>query len=56
MKAVIAKNAGHEAVMADEIAADCKERLGAYGYPRVIALLDGGPKGPTGKLLERARA
>jgi long-chain acyl-CoA synthetase len=30
-----------------------KERVAAYKYPRVVAIVDDLPKGPTGKVLKR---
>jgi long-chain acyl-CoA synthetase len=52
VKAVIAFKPGQTAT-SDEIIAYCKEHLAAYKYPRVVAILDELPKGPTGKILKR---
>jgi long-chain acyl-CoA synthetase len=38
---------------ADELRAFVKDRVAAYKYPRRIQLVDGLPKGPTGKILKR---
>jgi long-chain acyl-CoA synthetase len=38
----------------DELRAFARERLAAYKYPRVIALVDELPHTPTGKILKRA--
>jgi len=37
----------------DEIKQFMKDRVAAYKYPRVVAILDDLPKGPTGKVLKR---
>jgi len=37
----------------DEIKAFAKERLAAYKYPRHVWVVEGLPKGPTGKILRR---
>jgi len=37
----------------DELRAFVKERVAAYKYPRHVWLIDGLPKGPTGKVLKR---
>jgi long-chain acyl-CoA synthetase len=37
----------------DELRAYVKERVAAYKYPRHVWLVDGLPKGPTGKVLKR---
>jgi long-chain acyl-CoA synthetase len=31
-----------------------KERLAAYKYPRIVAVVDDLPRGPSGKILKRA--
>lgn len=38
---------------AEELKTHVKERLAAYKYPRIVALFETLPKGPTGKLLKR---
>jgi long-chain acyl-CoA synthetase len=38
---------------ADDLRAWAKERVAAYKYPRLIAVVDELPKGPTGKILKR---
>lgn len=40
-------------VGAEEIIAHCRERLAAYKYPRVVAVVDELAKGPSGKILKR---
>ncbi len=40
-------------VTPDEIKAFAKERLAAYKYPRHVWVVEGLPKGPTGKILRR---
>ena len=52
VKAVIALKPGQITNEA-EIIAFCKERLAAYKYPRIVAIVDALPKGPTGKILKR---
>jgi long-chain acyl-CoA synthetase len=42
------------AVTPEELRAWTKERVAAYKYPRRIVLVNGLPKGPTGKILKRA--
>jgi long-chain acyl-CoA synthetase len=37
----------------EELVAFAKERIAAYKYPRLVWVLDGLPKGPTGKILRR---
>jgi long-chain acyl-CoA synthetase len=37
----------------DDIKQFMKERVAAYKYPRVVAIVDDLPKGPTGKVLKR---
>jgi long-chain acyl-CoA synthetase len=41
-------------VTPDELTQWTKERVAAYKYPRRIVVVDGLPKGPTGKVLKRA--
>jgi long-chain acyl-CoA synthetase len=41
-------------VTPEELQAWTKERVAAYKYPRHVVLLDGLPKGPTGKILKRS--
>jgi long-chain acyl-CoA synthetase len=50
--AAVALSEGAEAT-ADELKQFMKERVAAYKYPRVVALVDELPKGPTGKILKR---
>jgi long-chain acyl-CoA synthetase len=38
----------------DALRAWAKERLAAYKYPRVVAVVDDLPRGPSGKILKRA--
>ncbi|GMA21861.1 long-chain-fatty-acid--CoA ligase [Arsenicicoccus piscis] len=40
-------------VSEQELVDFCKERVAAYKYPRVVHLIDGLPKGATGKILKR---
>jgi long-chain acyl-CoA synthetase len=42
-----------EQAAGDDIRAFMKERVAAYKYPRVVAIVDDLPKGPTGKILKR---
>jgi long-chain acyl-CoA synthetase len=39
---------------ADELKAFARERVAAYKYPRVVAVVDDLPRGPSGKILRRA--
>ncbi|HKT96546.1 MAG TPA: AMP-binding protein [Paraburkholderia sp.] len=41
-------------VTAEELVAYCKERMAAYKYPRIVAIIDELPKTVTGKILRRA--
>ncbi|MCB9740307.1 MAG: long-chain fatty acid--CoA ligase [Deltaproteobacteria bacterium] len=52
VKAVVAFKPGHSATV-EELQAYCKEHLAAYKYPRLFAVMDALPKGPTGKILKR---
>jgi len=52
VKAVVAFKDGHTATE-QEIIDYCKDKLAAYKYPRVVAIIDELPKGPTGKILKR---
>lgn len=52
VKAVVALKPGQQASEAALIEF-CKGRLSAYKYPRVIAIIEALPKGPTGKILKR---
>ena len=38
----------------DELTAFVRERVAAYKYPRVLAIVDDLPRGPSGKVLRRA--
>ncbi|MCG5074531.1 class I adenylate-forming enzyme family protein [Paraburkholderia tagetis] len=40
-------------VTPDELVAYCKERMAAYKYPRIVAIVDELPKTVTGKILRR---
>lgn len=50
--AAVSFHAGSEATE-DEIIAFVKERVAAYKYPRHVWIMEGLPKGPTGKILRR---
>jgi long-chain acyl-CoA synthetase len=52
VKAVVALSPGNE-ISEAEIIDYCKQRLGAYKYPRSVEFLPELPKGPTGKILKR---
>jgi long-chain acyl-CoA synthetase len=52
VKAAVSLKAGH-AVTPDELIAWCKERMAAYKYPRIVAVMDELPKTVTGKILRR---
>jgi long-chain acyl-CoA synthetase len=52
VKAVIVTTPGAE-LTAEEVIAYCKERVGAYKYPRIVEFTDALPKGSTGKILKR---
>ncbi|WP_199545809.1 long-chain fatty acid--CoA ligase [Streptomyces sp. N35] len=52
--AVVALKPGRAAATApDELLAFVKARVAPYKYPRVVAIADALPKGPTGKILKR---
>jgi long-chain acyl-CoA synthetase len=51
VKAVVALRS---AATAEELIAFCKERMAAYKYPRIVAIVDEIPKTPSGKFLRRA--
>lgn len=56
LEATVELRAGHEAC-AEEIIADCRERLGAVKTPKKLHLVSALPKSPVGKVLRReARA
>ncbi|WP_017237906.1 long-chain-fatty-acid--CoA ligase [Streptomyces sp. SS] len=50
--AVVTLKPGAE-VTADELRAFVKARVAPYKYPRIVRLVPGLPKGPTGKILKR---
>ncbi|MEU9144596.1 long-chain fatty acid--CoA ligase [Streptomyces sp. NPDC048349] len=50
--AVVTLKPGAEAT-ADELRAFVKARVAPYKYPRIVQLVQGLPKGPTGKILKR---
>ena len=50
--AVVTLRPGAEAT-ADELRAFVKARVAPYKYPRIVQLVPGLPKGPTGKILKR---
>ncbi|MEU5220582.1 long-chain fatty acid--CoA ligase [Streptomyces sp. NPDC020807] len=50
--AVVTLRPGAEAT-ADELRAFVKARVAPYKYPRIVQLVEGLPKGPTGKILKR---
>ncbi|WP_055699293.1 long-chain-fatty-acid--CoA ligase [Streptomyces silaceus] len=50
--AVVTPKPGAE-VTADELRAFVKARVAPYKYPRIVQLVPGLPKGPTGKILKR---
>jgi long-chain acyl-CoA synthetase len=53
VKAFVAVNAGFESTTERDLIEHCRQRLAAYKYPRVIALVDELPKTSTGKFLRR---
>jgi long-chain acyl-CoA synthetase len=52
VKAIIVTTPGAK-LTAEEVIAYCKERVGAYKYPRIVEFIDALPKGSTGKILKR---
>ena len=50
--AAVSLKAGAQATP-EELVAFAKERIAAYKYPRLVWVLEGLPKGPTGKILRR---
>ncbi|MFB9776554.1 class I adenylate-forming enzyme family protein [Brevibacterium otitidis] len=51
--AVVTPMPGAE-LTAEEIEAWCRQSLSAYKIPRIIRIVDGLPKGPTGKIRKRS--
>jgi long-chain acyl-CoA synthetase len=52
VKAVVSLKPG-QSLEPESLIEYCKERMAAYKYPRVVAVLDELPKTPTGKILRR---
>src|SRR5262245_42326814 len=53
VKAFVSLNAGFETTTDQQLIEHCRQRLAAYKYPRVIAVVNELPKTPTGKFLRR---
>jgi long-chain acyl-CoA synthetase len=53
VKAFVSFNAGYEGTSERELVDHCRQRMAAYKYPRIIAVVDELPKTPTGKFLRR---
>jgi long-chain acyl-CoA synthetase len=53
VKAFVSLNAGYEGTSERELVNHCRQRMAAYKYPRIIAVVDELPKTPTGKFLRR---
>jgi long-chain acyl-CoA synthetase len=52
VKAIVVTVPGAQ-LTAEDVIAYCKERVGAYKYPRIVEFIDALPKGSTGKILKR---